>query len=463
MAHASGGNLALDIVDERVPARRAVLALAWPVTVEMLLQMSVGIADVLLVGRLGQVALTVAGLSDQVFMLVSALFAAAGVGATAVVARHIGAGEDRTANTSARQGMIVSSALALVVSALVYIGAREFFWGLTALMSVQDPVVIGEGVRFLRTLSLTMPLAMISMVGNAVLRGAGDTRTPMQVMLVVNVVNIIGNYVLIFGRLGFPEMGLMGSATATTFARGLGGVLVLWALTSGRFVLRLSLAEGLHLDWPTLARIWRIAYPAAAEQLVMRGGQTMYSVLVVGMGTAAYAAHRVALTAESISFMPGFAFSVAATTLIGQNLGAGLPRRAEESGWEATRIAATFMTVLALPLFAFSHQFVALFIQEPEVIALGAQVLKIVAIAQPSLAVAMVLAGALRGAGDTKWVMYITIIGIWGFRLVLTYLFGMTLGLGLVGAWWAMVIDIVVRSLLVAWRFRGGRWKNILV
>jgi putative MATE family efflux protein len=257
-------------------------------------------------------------------------------------------------------------------------------------------------------------------------------------------------------------MGVAGSAIGAASARTLGGLIIVALLLRGRSGLRLNLQD-FSPDWVQIKRILNIGLPAGGEMMFMRFGQTAFAMVVAGLGTASFAAHQLALQSESISFMPGFGFAVAATTLVGQELGAKNPRRAQESGYAALRLAIAVMSVMGLVFFAFAPQFLGFFIDDPEVIGLGVTPLRMVAVFQVPLAAAMVLSGGLRGAGDTRWTMLITAAGLWLLRVPLSLILTTALGLGLVGAWMAMGVDLVARGSAAYWRFNNGGWAKLKV
>lgn len=438
--------------------RQSIYRLAWPVIVENMLMTFVGMADMIMVGSLGPEAIAAIGLSNSPIFFATAAFAAISVGATALVARHVGANELEDANLIARQSFILSIIFSLVfTAAALYLAPYIMGW-----MGAQ-PEVRHIGTSYIRISTCTFAFSILSMIMNGVLRGAGDTKTPMRVNIIANLVNVVFNYLLIFGKFGLPAMGVDGAAAATALSRFVGGALVLQVLFSGRLVVHISLKDRFSLHWPSIRRMMNIGVPAMVEQLVMRGGQLLFARVVSSLGTLAYAAHSIAMNAESLSFMPGFGFATAATTLIGQNLGAKKPDAAEHSGYESAKIAAVFMGIVGVFFFAFPSAFVQLYTDDPDVIAMGSSVLRIIAISQPALALAMVFAGALRGAGDTRWVLVITTVGVWGVRLVLSYVLCIMLGFGLIGAWIAMTADLVLRSILVWLRFRTGHWKTLRV
>ncbi|HHW10307.1 MAG TPA: MATE family efflux transporter [Firmicutes bacterium] len=436
-----------------------VMALAWPAIVEQTLMMTVGIIDTAMVGRLGAVALASVGLGAQVMMIAITCFAAVSTGTSALVARFTGASEVDKACTVARQSLLLGTLLAVIMSFFLYFNAEAI---VHVLFRTSATDVLALAVAYIKILSLSVVPNFILIIINAVLRGSGDTRTPMLVMAVVNVINVMMNYLLIFGIGPLPRLEVRGAAIASAIAQTCGGLIVTCILFSGKTLIRLGIHDDYRPDFPTIRRILRIGIPAGLEQALMRAGQTIYTVIVSSLGTVAYAAHQIALNAESISFMPGFGFALAATTLVGQKLGAGEPREAERAGLTAAGLAAGIMSLMGAAFFLFPALFVSIFTHDAEVLAASAQVLRLIALSQPFLALSMVLAGGLRGAGDTRSVMWITGFGICAVRVCLALLF-VRLGYGLFGAWMAMAIDLVFRGTACSWRFRQGRWKNTVV
>ncbi len=434
---------------------RRVLDLALPAVGEQTLNMAVGLADTFMVGHLGAAAVTAVGLSNQAVMLVTTFFAATATGVTALVARHVGAREPDRANVIAHQGYLLAALFGVLAMA----------FGLTmnrpTMQALQAPAdVIVPGATYLRVVALTFPLAAWLFVGNAALRGAGDTRTPMLIMLVVNVVNVVVAYVAIYGAGPLPALGVTGSAIGAAVARGAGGLLVTLLLLRGHSGLRLRVRQLLP-DAAQIRRIANIGLPAGAEQLLMRGAQTTFAATVATLGTQAFAAHQISLQVESLSYMPGFGFAVAATTLVGQGLGARDPARARGDGRLAQRLAIAVMACMGVIFFLFPAQIIGIFINDPQVVQAGIWPLRLVAFSQPALATSMVLGGALRGAGDTRTTLLITGGGLWLVRLPLAWLLAPRLGL--IGAWIGMVSDLFVRGALVWLRFRGDRWTRLKV
>jgi len=437
--------------------RGRVLALALPSVGEQILNMMVGMANTYMVGHLGSASLTAVGLSDQIVMLFSAFFLAVSTGNTALVARCIGARDKERACNVLQQSMLTGGAIGLACTVVgMALSSQAMIW----FGAAKDVIPLGSA--YLWIVSLSYALMALMFIGNSALRGAGDTRTPLWVMGIVNVVNIAVGYALLTGLGPLPALGVRGTAIGATVARSLGCAIVLGLLVRGRAGLKLRLRIS-RPDWGVIKRVMNIGLPSGAEQICMRFGQVTFAAIVASLGTVAYAAHQISFTSLSMSFMPGFGFGMAATTLVGQQLGAKNPEGAEEACKISSRMAMYLMGAVGILMFLFAPQIVGFFITEPEVIRLGAICVRIVGLTQPATAGMMVFSGGLRGAGDTRWPLIITAISVWLVRIPLGRLFALTFGLGLPGVWVAVVVDMMGRALLFYWRFHSGKWKTIRV
>lgn len=445
--------------------RRRVLNIALPAVGEQLLNTAVGLADVYLVGHLSAAAsaqlgyssaaaLAGAGLANQMVWIVTVMFMAVSVGSTALIARAIGAGDAEQARRVVQQSFILGAIAGLIASVGAYFLARPF---LVLLGATPEMLPLGEAFLHISTLSFC-PAALL-FVGTACLRGAGDTRTPLYVMLGVNVLNMGISWLLINGNAGMPVLGVVGAATGAAVSRSLGGLAMIILLLRGRSGLRF--VPRAQIDWSLVRRVLHIGGPAAGEQLVFQGALLIFARFVTGLGTVAYAAHNVTITIESVSFLPGMGYAAAATTLIGQSLGARRPDEAEHSGYETLLQGGLLMMILGGLMVALPGWFLRLFIDDPAVIAAGIIPLQAAGLIQPAFAVNMILSGALRGAGDTRWPLYSKVISTWGVRLPLTFLVVGLLGFGLNGIWFAMCVDFTVQALLAAWRYKAGVWKQL--
>jgi len=437
--------------------RRDVLRLALPAMGEQMLSMTVGIVDTYLVGHLGAAPLAAVGLANQWVFLAMTLFGAIGTGATALIARFIGARKPELADQVLQQSMLLGAGIGLLATVLGVTLARPA----VMLLGAPDDVIV-PATNYLRVASTIFFFSTLMFIGNASMRGAGDTKTPLFVMLVVNALNILVAWTAINGPFGLPRLGVVGSALGAVAGRFAGGLLVLALLLKGRAGLQLKLS-GLRPDGDLIRRILHVGLPTGLEQVLMRTGHMFFARILAELGTVAYAANQVGINGWSLSFMPGFGFALAATTLVGQSLGAQDPESAQQRGYTAYRMGGTLMGVMGLIFILFPAQIVGFFTNDPAVIALGTTPLRVMGFIQPLLAAAMIFPGGLRGAGDTRFPMVITGASIWLIRLPLAYLFALVLNWGLAGAWAAMAVDMSLRGIINFLRFHGGRWKTIEV
>lgn len=454
----------MQLLPYRVQARlaegsvtRRVLTLAWPSVAEQSLITLIGLVDAYIVGHLGAAAIAGVGLAGQMLNLVAALFGAVGVGATALIARHIGAREPEEANQLMRQALLLAASIGVLAAVAGWWFAEPIIRMLGA-----APEVVITGSRWLQTVAPSFAFIGILLVGNASLRGSGDTRSPLAVMLAVNIVNVTVAWTFTNGLFGFPNLGVVGNGLGATSGQIVGAVAVLALLLRGRGVLKL----GRRMPSPDLARIRRIlniGLPAGAEQVLLQIALLNLAVIITQFGTAAYAAHSIGIRISALSFLPGWGFSVAATTLVGQELGARNPARARQSAYAAFGMAFIVMLVMGAVLFFFQEPILRIFTNDAAVLAAGATVMHMSAAQQPLLAASFVFGGALRGAGDTRSTLLITVTSIWGLRLLAAYLLGVVFGLGLFGAWLAIWLDFAFRSTMFYLRFRSGKWETLRV
>ena len=454
---AATGVTALDFDEARLP--RTVVALAWPAMVEQLGYALLGVVDTILVGQLiGSDALAAVGLGTLLIWLPMCGSAAIAIGATAVVARDTGAGDTARFQQALRDSLALALAWGAVAAVLMVILAKPML-----LLMGADEDVVPLGTTFMRAVGPSMALQSLIFAGGGALRGAGDTRTPMLIALVVNVVNVVLAYFLISGALWAPEMGVLGSGLAYSLANALGAVVIVGLFVRGMSGLRYDLARAASLSRRGIQRVLTVGLPAGLEQLQFQFAFMIYARIVSGLGTEAYAAHTVALRAENLAIMPGFAFGIASATLVGQALGAGRRAAAERAAGLCHLYAMAFMVSTGLVLLVAAPQVTRIFTGDPEVIDIGADLLRIFAFALPGLGTSAALAGGLRGAGDTRAVMLIYTVCAWLLRIPVAFVFAIPLGLGAQGAWVGSVVDNSVRGVGIWYRFRQGRWKHIEV
>ena len=448
------------VLDDNRSIRRLVFGLAWPVIVENLLQTAVGMVDLLMVSRLGAAAIAGVGIGTQILFVIFMSIGALAVSTTALVARRTGERRPAEASRVLKQSVLLALG-AGVLLALCGVPAAEH---IVRLLGAESTVVTLGG-SYLRITFLFSGFLIASFVLGAGLRGVGDSRKPMMAAMLINVVNISLDYVLIFGHLGFPALGVEGAAWAAAIGRSAGaGVLAFFLLrASSRQRLSLLGREGWHPDLDIIKRLVQIGLPSLIEGLSRSSGFLMFSTIVIGLGTTVFAAQRVVFALMSLSFMPGFAFGIAASALTGQALGAERPDRARRATWFAVRSALLWMGSLAMLFFAGGPWLVRLFTGDPEIVRVGAEALRVLALGQPFFAFSMVLAGALRGAGDTRFPMLVSGLSMWVVRLPLAWWFALGLGWGLPGAFASFALGSAIEAAIIAWRYRRGYWASIKV
>lgn len=428
--------------------RRRVFDLAWPVIGENFLQTMLGIVDTLLVAQLGTAAIAGVGAALQVMFFVIAVLSAVSVGSAVLVAQAIGGRDSERASRFARQSLVWSVLISLPLAAIGLFAATP----LVAIFGM-EPEVTAIGAGYLQIVMGTVVMLTLMLLSSGVLRGAGDSRTPMLVTLVANIINVILTYGLIFGTWGLPELGVMGSAWGTFLSRVVGFALLFWILWRGKNGISIRGRLGWLPDWSLARQILKIGVPAALEQVLTATGFLALTIVVASLGTDALAAHRIAINAMSLSFLPGFGFGLAATTLVGQSIGAKRPADGAAAGNIATRWGTVWMSVLGVVFFFLGEQIMRLFSTDPAVIAMGTNTLRTVALIQPFWAISFVQSGALRGTGNTQYPLRVNAGGIWAAVIlgsIFSWLFSGALSL----IWSAFIFTAPVTAFLHWRRFR---------
>jgi putative MATE family efflux protein len=436
--------------------RATVIRLAGPALAEMFLITAVSMADMMMVGRIGPAAITAVGLTTQPMLLFFAAFQALYVGTTALVARFVGGGEGHKSTNVVWQTMMLTLVLGALFSGVAMLVARPVM----VLMGAERDVLMVGGVGYFRVVGAGILFETMSMGLAAALRGAGDTKSPMVIDIAANLINILGNWLLIFGHLGFPAWGVVGAGVSTTVARLCAALMYLFILFNNkRLPIRLSLKDKIHFDRDIVRRMLTVGWPAALEQLMLRGGQVAYARVISGLGTTIFAAHQIGFNILNLTFQPGTAFAIAATTIVGQKLGAGDPDGAEKGAKEAQFEGLVTAAIMAAVFVFFGRNLAWLYSNDPAVIANVANVLRLYALAMPFQSTQFILAGGLRGAGDTRWPLYATAAGVWFGRFAFAALLINVFHMGLAGAWIAMIIDQAGRATFISLRYRSGKWK----
>ncbi len=460
-----------------MPGWRVVLALALPVLAQQGLVLIVTLSDRWLAGHLEvegsleQVSFQAAQTTAQyVAWLIQCYSILVTVGSTALVARFTGAGDRHLAIWVTHQALLLAVAFGLAATAVSLAGGLNLLVDLLQLSGLAAQY----SLDYLQPLFLMLVFQMLELGGISCLVGAGDTRTGLYVMIGVAVVNVPMAWSFCYGLGPFPKLGFPGIAVGTALSHTMGGLVVLGTLARGRYGLKLQLGMFRpRLD--LIRRLLRVSIPAGLDSLSLVAGQFWFLRIVNRLGVEAGAAHGIAIGWEALGFLSGAAFGTAATTLVGQNLGAGRPAQAAKSGWLALSMGCGVMSFMGLVFFTFAPQMFTFFCpQESQrpIIVVGVPVLRLVAFAMPALALTIIFSSALRGAGDTRVPLLFTLVGFFMVRIPLAYLLAFPsldlgplgtipgLGMGLFGAWLAMFADIVVRGAFFFHRFLRGAWQR---
>ena len=432
-----------------------IFQITLPAVFDLLAQTLIMALDMKMVSSLGPSAISSVGVGTAgMYALIPALIAVA-TGTTALLSRAYGADNKVDGKKAFAQSFFIAVPLGIFLTIIFLIFSEQII----NLVGNAKDMNLGDAILYQNMTVIGFPFLGISIATFYAFRAMGENKIPMIGNTLALVLKIILNFLLVY----LFKWGIFGAALSTTLTRLFSAIfsiyLVFW---SKKNWISLELKD-LKFDYFTSKRILKVGIPAAVEQLGLRIGMLIFEMMVISLGNLSYAAHKIALTAESISFNLGFAFSFAASALVGQELGKGSSQKALKNGYICTIIAMMVMSTFGLLFFIIPQFLVSLFTKDKDVIELATMALKIVSICQPFSGASMVLAGALRGAGDTKSVLLITYLGIFLIRIPITYLFLDVLNLGLAGAWIVMTIDLAIRSSLAFYVFRRGKWKYLQV
>jgi len=435
-------------------AHPGVWELAWPTIVSNLLFSASGFIDIKIVGSLGASAVAAITTGTRIFFTAQAVLMAILAGTTALVARAWGAGH----RDEAAQIAELSLWLCLVVSALLTLGGTLGADALAGLFRL-EPQTVALAATFTRWLSVFYMAFAAVMALSTALRAAGDVVTPLWIGALGNVVSVFFTYSLVHGTFGLPALGVAGAAigNGTGFVTGALLLTALWR--SGRLVVGTRGARAFR--WELIQRLVRIGYPAAFEQVAWQGGFVAFLWVIALYGTAPYAAYGIGVNLLSFSFVVGFGFSVAASTVVGQRLGARDPEGATRGGWRAMRLAIGVMLVFGACITAAARPLATFLIDDREVVRLTVAFIYVLGSVQALMAIEFSLAGALRGAGDTRFPFVTVLVGLFGVRFTLAALFAWR-GLRVEWVFAALIADYLVKATMFTLRFRSRRWVSVI-
>jgi putative MATE family efflux protein len=431
--------------------RRSLLKLAWPVVAEQLLTTAANMVDMIIVGRLGAVAIASIGLALQPLWLLMSLFIGLASGINALVARFFGARDAEGAVRGAGAAFWIGGVASAAVGVLLWFGAPAILYLMGA-----EPAVAPQGVLYLRALVPGLVAVYWSMLLSAALRAVGDTRSPFYIHALVNLLNVPATLMLVHGLLGAPALGVLGAGLATSGAR-----LVGFALLLAVVVRRFGPPPGLP-DLSLLGRMLRVGLPASLDRMSSTIAYLLFARIIAGLGTVAFAAHHVGVIAENVVWFGAYGLSTATAVMVGNSLGAREPDRAYGAVREAVRLTIWVIGPIGLFFILFARQYLMLFTGDPAVLDVATPALRIGGFGEVPMALVTVLLGAFQGAGDTRPLIWITLAGAL-VRIAATLLFVLVFEWGLAGAWFATLFDWGLRLALCWWRFRQGRWREVTV
>ena len=436
---------------------REVWVLAYPVVITMASRTVMGFVDTAMVGRLGITELAAVGLAGILTWTLYSFFGGLLTSINTFVAQCYGAGDRRGIAVAAWQGLyiaLVSYLLVLLISRFT----EHAFALLKPSQEIQQLGVVYTRIRLYGGIT-----AFIHFAVSSFLRGIGDTKTPMWIAIIANLINIILDYLLIFGHFGFPRLEVTGAAIATVIAGTVSAVIYLAIFFSKKFNREYQTRSNFQINLRQIRRILRIGAPMGIQSLLDLGSFTIFTAMIGRMGDLALAANTVAITLLSISFMPLFGVSLASTTLVGQYIGSGQLHYARKSGYTAIKIGVAYTVVIAILFVTVPKLLFSLITTDQEVAQLGTQILFLAAIFQLSDGFGICSSGALKGAGDTLFTMLVGLGYAWFLFLPLAYGFGIVLGYGVVGAWGGATIYIILIGITYFMRFRSNRWEKIQI
>lgn len=440
-----------------------VLALALPAVGEMILYMMIWVFDTMMVGQYGgKTAVSSVGLSSELMYTFSNIFIAVGISVamTSLIARRYGAKEYEFAEEYATIGFSIGVIISFIISFILFTFSKDLL-----IIAGSDKDVLNLGVTYMRVTSIGIFFSMLMNMLNSILRGYGNTKTPLLVSVLINIVNLTLDWIFIFGKFNCPEMGVFGAALATAIAQISGFLFIaLYFMKKSKIKIRFKYLT--DLNFHRIKELLKLAIPSSMQEGAFSIGRLLSTFMIMYLGTTAFASNQIATTIESVSFMPGWGFAVAATTLVGHKIGEKNYDKALEYAYTCTILGTLIMTMCSILFLTMPNFLINLFINESEsdVIKLGSMCLMIASIEQPFMAMSMIFGGALKGAGDTKTPFMISFISSWVIRIPLMFLLIYKLRMPVVFVWVITVVqwifDGTMMFILFKKKFKTIREKN---
>jgi len=441
----------------RIPLKRAVLLLAIPMMLELVLESTFAVVDIFFVAQLGASAVATVGLTETYLFLIYSIAMGLATAVAAIVARRIGEARGSEAALSAVQAIVLAVLVSLPFALAGIVWAKD----LLRLMGA-DAWAIEHGYRYTQWMLGGNAVIMLLFVINAIFRGAGDAATAMRVLWVANAINIVLDPILIFGLGPIPAMGIEGAAIATHIGRGAGVLMQLWILFRGSEHLRIVRAS-LRWHGPTLALIARTSLGGIGQMIVAMTAWIFLMRILASVSTEAVAGATIAMRIMMFTLMPAWGMSNAAATLVGQNLGAGEPDRAEAAVWRIGWLNMGFTLAVSVAFYLWHDAIIGLFTDDTAVIAIGGEWLSILAYSYFVYGWWMVAVQAFNGAGDTMTPTWINLFFFWLIQIPLAWTLALPLGWSHSGVFWGVFVSETAVGLFTLWLFSRGRWKRFAV
>jgi MATE family multidrug resistance protein len=431
--------------------------ISWPMFLIMGFNFFVGFADVYVAGLINPEVQAAVGFISQIYFFIIIIANAVSIGTIALVSRATGSGNRREAVNVSKQSLIFSILIAIGLTATGLVFNHDILS-----LSGFPPKIRDISENFFKVFALALGPNYILIVSNAIFRASGEVKKPLFTMFLVAIINIIGDFLLVFGMLSFPKMGYIGIAVSTASSVTVGMMINLLFFSTAKwkdfYLSRWGIAAF------TIKKIVRIGWPSALLQIAWNAGSIVLYNILGRLGDAsitALASLTNGLRIEAIVYLPAFALNMAASVLIGQNLGAKNYERAEKLGWKIALTGVMLMSSMACILFIYAGTVASVLTQDHAVLEETTRYLRINMLSEPFMALSVILAGALQGAGDTRGAMWIIITAMWFIRLPLAYFLAVIMNYGAYGVWVAMITSMAAQGLLMTWRFHKGHWKYL--
>ena len=441
---------------------KTTLFLAWPVILQSLLQVSVGTIDMKMVGTVGVDAISAVGTSRNIIMVFMVLVIAISTGTTAMVARFVGKGDQEGASIAAGQAFLLSLILSAIIVPLGLM-TNEFS---LKLLGVTDGV-LSYAVEYMRVFFIAIPFFLLQFMARSIFQGAGDTKTPLFIDIMMNIINVIGNYIFIFGMFGMPAFGVAGAAMGTALSRMISAGVSWGMLLSGKFDVKVKLVHMIKPVWEASKQIMDIGIPAGLQGL-SRNATTfvMFAILARTLDAkVAIPAFVIGTNLNQYALMPGLAIGTAASTLSGMNLGAKQYKRAEDSGRTTAILGAVVMFLISLLFVIFSEVFINFFLDEPNeaVVRAGTLFLIIIGISEPFHAASIIFSRTMQGAGYTKKPFQITFVSWVILRVLIAFVLSIVIGVDSTGVWIAISVTNLISGVWSYLVFKRKKWMNVSI